>query len=166
MRSFVYIYFSNKNLLMLNVFRLSAGAHGVSQSFLLSLLAATFTHHRLEISLDPESDLHRHIIVKNLQIGKFDLVLNFNLDNDNKPFAEISINSNANKEADEKLYACSAGCLDTPEIIKSVLVRFAIKITKPPTPILFVADNQKHLTQIKSTLHVVEVFSFNILHKK
>lgn len=56
-----------------------AGAHGVAEAFLLSLTAATFTHHRLEITLDP-ADLHRHIHVENLQMGHSKLSLMFDLD--------------------------------------------------------------------------------------
>lgn len=112
--------------------------------------------------MDPESDLHRHIRVENLRVGSVDLALNFDLNEYNKPFAEVHINSKVNKEFSGNLYACSAGCLDKPEIIKSMPVRFAVKMTKPATPILFIAESQEHLIQIKNTLHVVEVFFFNI----
>ncbi|KAI1715407.1 protein C17H12.2 [Ditylenchus destructor] len=132
---------------------LRAGAHGVAQAFLLSLLAGTFTHQRLELSLEPESDLHRHIRVENLRFGSNGAFLNFDFDLDGtyRPFVKLS------SHATTPLYACSAGCLEPPKAISNVPVELVIKVTKPVTPILFIADTKAHLEQVKETLHVIEV---------
>lgn len=133
---------------------LQAGAQGVAQAFLLSLLAATFTHHRLEVALDPEEDLHRHIKVENLRFSTNGmlLTLEFNIDRQLKPYVTL-INSGGSAS----LYACSAGCLEAPKSIGNYPTELAIKITKPITPILFLSEDENQLRQLKETLHVIEV---------
>jgi len=141
---------------------LRAGAHGVAQSFLLSLVAGTFTNQRLEITLDPETDLHRHITVEDLRFGVSGtalLRLDFDMDSKLKPFVRVSAtwSGNITRTATHQLFACSAGCLEAPRAIGRVPVELAIKVTKPPTPILFVATKRAQLEKIKETLHVAEV---------
>uniref|UniRef100_A0A914BWI6 Uncharacterized protein n=1 Tax=Acrobeloides nanus TaxID=290746 RepID=A0A914BWI6_9BILA len=126
-----------------------AGAHGVAEAFLLSLTAATFTHHRLEITLDP-ADLHRHIRVENLRIGQTKLSLMFDLDSSYRTNVKLW-------STGSPLYACSAGCVESPSSIGGSPVQLAIKITKPPTPILFISTEKLKLEQLKDTLHVIGV---------
>uniref|UniRef100_A0A915CWC8 Uncharacterized protein n=1 Tax=Ditylenchus dipsaci TaxID=166011 RepID=A0A915CWC8_9BILA len=137
---------------------LRAGAHGVAQAYILSLTAATFTHHRLELGLEPESDLHRHIRVENLRFGPTGALINleFELDSTYKPFVKVS-SSRSGNQVDNVLYACSAGCLEAPKPIGKEPVELSIKVTKPVTPILFIAATKSHLEQVKETLHVIEV---------
>ncbi|KAI1724867.1 protein C17H12.2 [Ditylenchus destructor] len=103
--------------------------------------------------LEPESDLHRHIRVENLRFGSNGAFLNFDFDLDGtyRPFVKLS------SQATTPLYACSAGCLEPPKAISNVPVELVIKVTKPVTPILFIADTKAHLEQVKETLHVIEV---------
>ncbi|KAH7729646.1 protein C17H12.2 [Aphelenchoides avenae] len=127
---------------------LRAGAHGAAQAFLLSLSAGTFTHERLEFTLDPETDIHRNLHIDGLEFGPAKLSLDFELDPAYRPFMRLSSSG--------PLYVCTAGCLDPPQLLSKTPVQLNIKVTKPPTPILFVAADKAQLEQLGSTLHVMD----------
>ena len=92
----------------------NGGANSLIQAFLLSLTAATFTSQTtLEIALNPETELHRTIFVKNLQFGLVGFLnLTFDLDSSLTPFVLISSNAST-------LYACTAGNSHFLLILKS-----------------------------------------------
>jgi hypothetical protein len=128
-----------------------SGAHGIVQAFLLSLSAATFTHHHLEFSLDPADDLHRELNVNGLKFSPNSFVnITFDMDSEYRPLVRLSSSS-----PDSLLYACSGGCLDGPKRLGLASIEFPIKITKPPSPILFISDDSQKLDHIKDTLHVI-----------
>lgn len=130
-----------------------AGAHGVAQGFLLSLLAATYTHHHLEFALDPSDDLHRPIHVEGLMfLPGISVTVDFDMDSEYRPL--IRIKSSLQRTP---MYACTGGCSDGPRELGNSMIEFPIKITKPATPILFVSDNKFVLSSLKETLHVFEV---------
>lgn len=130
----------------------NGGANSLIQAFLLSLTAATFTSQTtLEIALNPETELHRTIFVKNLQFGLVGFLnLTFDLDSSLTPFVLISSNAST-------LYACTAGCLDKPRLIGMLPIKMTIKVTKPATPILFISNRKTYLELLPRTLHVMEV---------
>uniref|UniRef100_A0A183BPI4 Adipocyte plasma membrane-associated protein n=1 Tax=Globodera pallida TaxID=36090 RepID=A0A183BPI4_GLOPA len=157
------------------------GAHGVLQAFLLSLSAATFTSSsstsvghiqqvqpggkqqkgtgagvgtRLEIGLDPESELHRHIQVDGLLVGESGarLSMDFQLDLSLKPFVSLRSTSST-----PTLYACTAGCQEAPFPLGQKQISLAIKVTRPRTPIIFISEHADQLELVKKTLHVIEI---------
>uniref|UniRef100_A0A914I8E8 Uncharacterized protein n=1 Tax=Globodera rostochiensis TaxID=31243 RepID=A0A914I8E8_GLORO len=157
------------------------GAHGVLQAFLLSLSAATFTSSastsvghiqqvqpggkqqkgtgagvgtRLEIGLDPESELHRHIQVDGLLVGESGarLSMDFQLDLSLKPFVSLRSTSST-----PTLYACTAGCQEAPFALGQKQISLAIKVTRPRTPIIFISEHADQLELVKKTLHVIEI---------
>ena len=130
-----------------------SGAHGIVQAFLLSLSAATFTHHHLEFSLDPADDLHRELRVDGLEFSLGAPVnITFDMDSEYRPLVRLSSLSSA-----VVLYACSGGCSDGAKKLGKAPIEFPIKITKPPSPILFISDDSQKLDHIKDTLHVIDV---------
>ncbi|VDD93753.1 unnamed protein product [Enterobius vermicularis] len=127
----------------------NAGASGVAQAFVLSLIAGKFTSHHLEIRLEPP-DLHREITVEGIALSstaRFSLAIK--LDGENRPYMLASSNS--------QMYACDAGCLSPPELLSDDRRVFPVKATKPLTPILYISENKRHLVQLRNTIHVSEV---------
>ncbi len=58
----------------------------------------------------------------------------------------------------QKLFACAAACLDTPqELSAQHYTTFPVKLTTPVTPILYITDNMNHLNELKHTIHVQDV---------
>lgn len=61
-----------------------------------------------------------------------------------------------------KVFACDAACLNHPIAIGHSSVYIPVKVTKPPTPILYISHNKDHLEQLRGTIHVVEVIHFHV----
>uniref|UniRef100_A0A7E4ZSV8 Transmembrane protein n=1 Tax=Panagrellus redivivus TaxID=6233 RepID=A0A7E4ZSV8_PANRE len=130
-----------------------SGAHGISQAFLLSLTAGTFTHHHMEFTLDPTDDLHRELVVSGLEFSpNVHISLDFVLDSEYRPLVRISSHSAA-----VPLFACSAGCTTGPFALTKVPQEITLKVTKPPSPILFISADKEKLSNLRHTLHVSEV---------
>ncbi|KAK6111239.1 hypothetical protein QQG55_42875 [Brugia pahangi] len=128
---------------------LKAGASGLAEAFVLSLLASKFSHGHLEVDIDP-ADLLREITVKNLSYSPDTKIsISVHLNSGNRPYFMISSNS--------QMFACDAACLNHPIAIGRSNVHIPIKITKPATPILYISHNKNHLEQLRGTIHVVEV---------
>ncbi|VDN51850.1 unnamed protein product [Dracunculus medinensis] len=126
-----------------------AGATGIAQAFVLSLLAFKFSGEHMEMEIDP-SDLHREISVNNLPFSpNINLSIVVQLDDENRPYFLLSSPS--------LVYACDAGCLDVPIELGQNRVRLPIKVTRPLTPILYISANKKHLEQLHGAIHVFEV---------
>ncbi|VDM13047.1 unnamed protein product, partial [Wuchereria bancrofti] len=133
---------------------LKAGASGLAEAFVLSLLASKFSHGHLEVDIDP-ADLLREITVKNLSYSPDTKIsISVHLSSSNRPYFMISSNS--------QVFACDAACLNYPIAIGRSNVHIPIKITKPATPILYISHNKNHLEQLRGTIHVVEVMLFYV----
>ena len=131
-----------------------AGAHGLLQAFLLSLTSARFTHHYLEFTLDPVGDLHRSLHVEGLEyIPDVPITIDFDMDDDLRPFIQIKGSSSYKTP----IFACSGGCIDEAKQVTDSIIQLPIKITKPPTPILFISSDKNVLKGLKNTLHVIDV---------
>ena len=135
---------------------------------LLSVGGIRFRNHHLEMFIDPK-ELHRDMFFRSINFGKqYHLNIRIVVEVDNRAVIDISIDTDQSQA-----YACDAGCLDPPKKLRyasemederptSVLhstqsVRFPVKMTHPPTAILYVTEDLEHITQLKDTLHVKEV---------
>ncbi|KAL3118732.1 hypothetical protein niasHT_000492 [Heterodera trifolii] len=118
---------------------------------------------RLEIGLDPESELHRHIQVDGLLVGSsgaLRLSMDFQLDLSLKPFMSLRTNASPalpSSSSPPVLYACTAGCQEAPFQIGEKQISLAIKVTRPRTPIIFISEHADQLELVRKTLHVIEV---------
>ncbi|CAF0867941.1 unnamed protein product [Didymodactylos carnosus] len=131
---------------------LQSGADGILQAMLLSVGGLRFRNHHLEMYLDPK-DLHRDMLFYRINFGK-NLQLNITLqvELDNRAVIYASVDKD-----DSNSYACDAGCLDAPAKLSTTPVRFPVKMTQPPTAILYVTEDFEHISQLKDTIHVREV---------
>uniref|UniRef100_A0A915PUX2 Uncharacterized protein n=1 Tax=Setaria digitata TaxID=48799 RepID=A0A915PUX2_9BILA len=128
---------------------LKAGASGLAEAFVLSLLASKFSREHLEIDIDP-ADLLREITVGNLAYSPTTKVsINVRLSTGNRPYFMIS--------SDSQIFACDAACLNHPIAVGRSNIHIPVKVTKPATPILYISHNKNHLEQLRGTIHVVEV---------
>ncbi|CAF3570941.1 unnamed protein product [Rotaria sordida] len=129
-----------------------SGANGVLQSILLSIGGIRFRNHHLEMYLDPK-ELHRDMFFRSINFGKqYHINISITVGHDNRAVIDVSID-NENAQA----YACDAGCLDSPTKLSIQPVRFSVKMTSPPTAILYITEDFEYMTQLKDTLHVKEV---------
>ncbi|OQR67549.1 hypothetical protein BIW11_04743 [Tropilaelaps mercedesae] len=130
------------------------GPHGAMQAMLMSFGAFFFHEGHLEFSTLP-ADLHRDFHYRRLMLFTPGSRLNVSVtvNPENKALLAVSA------EAEEQVYACDGGCLDPPVPISNLAkpVVFPVKQTDPPTAVLYVARNQRHLSELKHTLHVHEV---------
>lgn len=121
--------------------------------------------------LDPK-ELHRDMIFRSIHFGKqYHLNISIIVEHDNRAAINVSID-NENGQA----YACDAGCIDPPRQLKSVKklslhitsleiiifcrtipTRFPVKMTDPPTAILYITEDLQYMTELQDTLHVKEV---------
>ncbi|VBB27329.1 unnamed protein product [Acanthocheilonema viteae] len=128
---------------------LKAGASGLAEAFVLSLLASKFSREHLEVDIDP-TDLLREITVINLAYSPSTRVsISIRLSSGNRPYFMIS--------SDSQVFACDAACLNHPIAIGRSSVHIPVKVTKPATPILYISHDKNHLEQLRGTIHVVEV---------
>jgi hypothetical protein len=129
-----------------------SGVNGVLQSMLLSIGGIRFRNHHLEMYLDPK-ELHRDMHFRSINFGKqYHVNISISVEHDNRAVIDVSID-NENGQA----YACDAGCLDPPRKLGFQSVRFPVKMTSPPTAILYIAEDLEYVSQLKDTLHVKEV---------
>ncbi|CAF1281560.1 unnamed protein product [Adineta steineri] len=129
-----------------------SGANGVLQSMLLSIGGIRFRNHHLEMYLDPK-DLHRDMFFRSINFGKqYHVNISITVGHDNRAVIDVSVD-NENAQA----YACDAGCLDPPTKLSPQPVRFPVKMTSPPTAILYITEDFEYMSQLKDTLHVKEV---------
>ncbi|CAF3353530.1 unnamed protein product [Rotaria socialis] len=129
-----------------------SGVNGVLQSMLLSIGGIRFRNHHLEMYLDPK-ELHRDMFFRSINFGKqYHVNISITVGHDNRAVIDVSMDSE-NAQA----YACDAGCLDSPTKLGILPVRFPVKMTSPPTAILYIAEDFEYMTQLKDTLHVKEV---------
>lgn len=130
-----------------------SGVHGFQQAVMLSLGGLKFTKQHLEFGVDPR-ELHRDYHFAGLNYGP-----NVHLDiwilvgEDNKPKMFLQ----ANNTSGRKLYACDAACLDEAQEVGSTRIEVPVKLTDPLTPILYVTDDQKHVQELRHSIHVKEI---------
>ncbi|XP_002733192.1 uncharacterized protein KIAA2013 homolog [Saccoglossus kowalevskii] len=135
--------------------QLTAGAYGVMQAVLLSLLGIKQTETYLAINSDP-------------RLFKHDLYLNNIIYNDNYLDLNILTNSKAirvrvtpKKDMDENgkrkhtlLYACDAGCPNDPIPLGRKSQVFTLKYTEPQSSFLYIAEKPNHLVDLRKFLHI------------
>lgn len=91
---------------------LELGTHGILQAVLLSLGGFKFTHHHLDLNLNPRQ-LHRDYFFRNLNYANQSLLsVEIVVDSDNH--AKIYVTLNDLIDSNQKFYACDAGCIDPP----------------------------------------------------
>lgn len=129
------------------------GPNGAMQAMLMSFGAFFFHDGHLEFSTLP-ADLHRDFHYRRLMLFTPESNLNVTVTVNAENKAVLSISA----EADERVYACDGGCLDPPVPISGAPPAvFPVKLTDPPTAVLYVARTKQHLSELKHTLHVHEV---------
>jgi len=57
------------------------------------------------------------------------------------------------------LYACDAGC-SSPLLLGSGSLKFPVYETVPHTPILYISESEKHLQELKRTIHYRSIHKF------
>ncbi|XP_037086898.1 uncharacterized protein KIAA2013 homolog isoform X2 [Pollicipes pollicipes] len=131
---------------------LGAGADGVMQAMILSMGALKFSNQHLEFGMEPK-DLHRDYVFRRLNFGNgTHVTLRVSVDDDNKAHIDVTLD-----RSDKSYFGCDAGCLDVPVRLGSEPTRFPVKLTDPPTPVLYITSDWQHLEELKHTIHVKEV---------
>lgn len=131
---------------------LQAGADGVIQAILLSFGALKFSDHHLEFCTHPK-DLHRDYEFRRIMYGNgTNLNISVIVREDNKAVLYVAVD-----RSDKNFYACDGGCLDLPVQLGTEKKQFPVKLTEPPTAILYITDNKQHMEELKHTIHVKEV---------
>lgn len=135
---------------------LELGAEGLLQAVILSIGGLKFNHHHLDLNLNPRQ-LHRNYYFRNLNYENTSLIsIDVEVGNDNH--AQIYVTLNHLIDSNQKFYACDAGCIDPPiELPLNSRVQFPVKLTNPPTAILYVSSDKVHINELKHILHVQEV---------
>jgi len=122
------------------------------QSILFSIGAIRYRNHHLEMHLDPK-ELHRDLFFYRISFGSNSFLnISIQVEHDNRPAISISID-----QSQSHAYACDAGCIDPPTKLSREPIRLPVKMTNPPTAILYVTEDLESMTQLKDTLHVKHV---------
>jgi len=131
---------------------IGAGADGVMQAMILSFGALKFSNQHLEFGMEPK-DMHRDYEFRRVSFGNgTHVTLRVTVDEDNKAQLYVSLD-----RSDRSYYGCDAGCLDAPVRLGSDPVKFPVKLTDPPTAVLYITSDWQHLEELKHTIHVKEV---------
>ena len=130
-----------------------AGADGVVQAMVLSLVGLKYRQHHLELDANPK-DLHREYQVRRVSYGnETHLNISIALESDNKAVIEVTLDRKS-----QDYFACDAGCLDPPvKLSSSEVTRFPVKLTDPVTAVLYITSDYEHMMELKHTIHVKEV---------
>merc|ERR1719500_2025797 len=129
-----------------------AGADGVIQAMVLSLPGLKFSNQHLELNVHPK-ELHRDLNVRRVNYGnETHINISIHVMEDNKATMFLSLDRR-NKD----YYACDAGCLDPPVKLGPDPIQFPIKLTEPLTAILYVTADSEHMSDLKHTIHVLEL---------
>ena len=135
---------------------------GFLQAIVLSLGALKFTHHHLDLNLNPRQ-LHRNYYFRqvnyaNLGLISIDIEVS-DLDNHARLYVTLdqdettatSSTTAATKETDH-FYACDGGCIDPAlELRPNERLELPVKLTEPLTAILYISNDRRHLDQLKHT---------------
>ncbi|KFD52455.1 hypothetical protein M513_06652 [Trichuris suis] len=136
-----------------------SGAAGLMQAVILSFGAFKHTAHHLEFDQQPR-ELHRHILTdclfRNVQFVK-GVAVNIWVQVNADDKAVLYVNVNRTETNGNALLACDAGCLDNPIELRADRSMIPLKLTDPPTPILYITDDRSHFDYLKMSIHVREV---------
>ncbi|XP_043242973.1 uncharacterized protein KIAA2013 homolog isoform X1 [Amphibalanus amphitrite] len=131
---------------------LGAGADGVMQAMILSMGALKFSNQHLEFGMEPK-DMHRDYVFRRVNFGNATHVtIRVAVDDNNKANLFVSLD-----RSDRSYFGCDAGCLDAPVKLGPEPTRFPVKLTDPPTAVLYITPDWQHLEELKHTIHVKEV---------
>jgi len=131
---------------------LRAGADGVVQAMLLSMAGLKFSNQHLELNVHP-NELHRDLMVRRVNYGNATHInINIHVMEDNKAAIFVSLD-----KQNRDYYGCDAGCLDPPVKLGVQTVKFPVKLTDPPTAILYITADHEHMNDLKHAIHVKEV---------
>ncbi|RWS22779.1 hypothetical protein B4U80_09952 [Leptotrombidium deliense] len=130
-----------------------AGAEGTMQALILSLGPFQFTKFHVKFNAQPR-DLHRDYFIRRLRYGNTSLNISVTLGDDNKASISVSVDQNEEKK---RVFACDGGCLDSPVELSPQPQIFPVKLTEPPTAILYITFDKTRLEEFKHSLHVKEV---------
>lgn len=88
------------------------GVDGVIQAVILSLGGLKFTHHHLDLNLNPRQ-LHRDYYFRKINYANLSLIsIDVIVDADNHAKLYVTLNELIDKN--QNFYACDAGCIDPP----------------------------------------------------
>jgi hypothetical protein len=126
------------------------------QAIILSLGGLKFTHHHLDLNLNPRQ-LHRNYYFRNINYANMSLVsIDIEVGADNH--AKLYVTLNELMSAGHTFYACDGGCIDPAlRLALHERLEFPVKLTDPLTAILYISSDRKHLDELKHALHVQEV---------
>ena len=128
------------------------GAEGVMQAMLLSFGAWKFSNQHLEFNTEPR-DLHRDYHYRRINYGNGTHVnVTISVLEDNKAALYLALD-----RSDKDYYACDGGCLDAPVQLGPERTQFPVKLTDPPTAVLYITSDKQHMEDLKHTIHVKEV---------
>jgi len=128
------------------------GAEGVMQAMLLSFGAWKFSNQHLEFNTEPR-DLHRDYSYRRINYGNGTHVnVTVSVLQDNKAALYLALD-----RSDKDYYACDGGCLDAPVQLGPERTQFPVKLTDPPTAVLYITSDKQHMEDLKHTIHVKEV---------
>lgn len=135
---------------------LELGAYGLLQAIILSLGGFKFTHHHLDLNLNPRQ-LHRDYEFRRINYANISLIsVDVEVGVDNHAMLYVTLNELIDKN--KKFYACDAGCIDPPVELKlNDRQEFPVKLTNPVTAILYISSDHQHINELKHALHVQEV---------
>ncbi len=132
------------------------GVEGILQSMILSLGGLKFTHHHLDLNLNARQ-LHRNYYFRNINYANLSLInIEIEVGSDNHAKLYVRLNELIDKSL--RFYVCDGGCLDESiELNVNERIPVQVKMTNPPTALLYISSDKKHLDELKHTLHVQEV---------
>ncbi|KAH9519222.1 hypothetical protein Btru_074997 [Bulinus truncatus] len=129
-----------------------SGAEGILQAMILSLGPLHFHNQHLEMTSHP-SDLHRDLHFRRVNYGNnTHLNISVVVGEDNKATIYVALDRN-----DKPYYGCDAGCLDSPIQLSNEAHQFPVKLTDPPTSVLYITADKQHMEELKHAIHVKEI---------
>lgn len=135
---------------------LDLGVTGFLQAIVLSIGGLKFTHHHLDLNLNPRQ-LHRDYEFRNINYANMSLIsVEVVVGSDNH--AKLYVTLNELIDSKKKFYACDAGCIDAPvELQINYRQEFPVKLTNPITAILYISSDEDHINDLKNFMHVQEI---------
>ncbi|XP_034939799.1 uncharacterized protein KIAA2013 homolog [Chelonus insularis] len=128
---------------------MTGGPSAVQQAIILSLGGLRFSNQHLEFNIDPQY-LHRNYLFRRINYGNITHVnISVTVGNDNRAILSVALD-----RSDSDYYACDAGCLDSPVLLSQSYTNFPVKLTKPPTSILYITSDYQHMQNLRNALHV------------
>lgn len=135
---------------------MNAGAEGTMQAIILSFVGMQFHQNHLEMGIHPK-ELHRDYFIRRVRYSNTTTVnVTMKVGEDYKASIFVTLDKHLSSRGD--FYACDAGCLDSPiRITTEHESQLPVKLTDPPTSILYITSDKQHIDELKHTIHVKEV---------